>query len=91
MPTKPNKIGGDRNLPEKECRIMIVKMIQNLENKVKLKINSLDSRIEKIQQIFNKEQEEIKQCQSTMNNTISEIKNTLGEPMVEELRQKIGK
>ena len=70
---------------------MIVKMIQNLENKVKLKINSLDSRIEKIQQIFNKEQEEIKQCQSTMNNTISEIKNTLEEPMVEELRQKIGK
>ena len=30
MPTKPNKTGGDRSLPEKECRIMIVKMIQNL-------------------------------------------------------------
>ena len=41
--------------------------------------------------MFNKELEEIKKCQSIMNNTISEIKNTLEEPTVEELRQKIGK
>ena len=27
------------NLPEKEFRIMIVKMIQNLENKMELQIN----------------------------------------------------
>ena len=46
MPTKPNKIGGDRNLPEKEFRIMIVKMIQNLENKMELQINSRETRIE---------------------------------------------
>ena len=56
-----------------------------------LQINSLESRTEKMQQMFNKELEEIKKCQSIMNNTISEIKNTLEEPTVEELRQKIGK
>ena len=37
-----------RNLPGKEFRIMIIKMIQNLENKMKLQINSLETRIEKI-------------------------------------------
>ena len=36
------------SLPEKGFRIMIVKMIQNLENKMKLQINSLETRIEKI-------------------------------------------
>ena len=34
MPTKPNKRGGEGSLPEKEFRIMIVKMIKNLENKM---------------------------------------------------------
>ena len=37
------------SLPEKEFRIMIVKMIQNLENKMELQINSLETRIEKMQ------------------------------------------
>ena len=31
------------NLPEKEFRIMIIKMIQNLENKMELQINSLET------------------------------------------------
>ena len=44
-----------RSIPEKEFRIMIVKMIQNLENKMELQINSLETRIEKIQQKFNKD------------------------------------
>ena len=39
---------------------MIVKMIQNLENKMELHINSLETRIEKIQERFNKDLEEIK-------------------------------
>jgi len=39
---------------------MIVKMIQNLENKMKLQINSLETRIEKMQEMFNKDLEEIK-------------------------------
>ena len=39
---------------------MIVKMIQNLENKMELQINSLETRIEKMQEVFNKDLEEIK-------------------------------
>ena len=48
------------NLPEKEFRIMIIKMIQNLENKMELQINRLETRIEKMQEVFNKDLEEIK-------------------------------
>ena len=55
--TKEEEIG---NLPNKEFRIMIVKMIQNLENKMELQINSLETRIEMMQESFNKELEEIK-------------------------------
>ena len=40
--TKEEEIGS---LPEKEFRIMIVKMIQNLQNKIQLQINSLETRI----------------------------------------------
>ena len=65
------------SLPEKEFEIMIVKMIQNLENKLELQINSLETRIEKMQEMFNKDLEEIKKSQSVMNNAINEIKNTL--------------
>ena len=65
------------NLPEKEFRIMIIKMIQNLENKMELHINSLETRIEMIQELFNKDLEEIKKSQLKMNNAINEIKNTL--------------
>ena len=71
------------SLPEKEFRIMIVKMIQNLENKIKLQINSLETRIEKMQKMFNKALEEIKKSQSVMNNAINVIKSTLGEATVE--------
>ena len=39
---------------------MIVKMIQNLENKLELQINILETRIEKMQERFNKNLEEIK-------------------------------
>ena len=53
-----------RILPEKEFRIMIVKMIQNLKNKMELQINSLETRIEKMQEMFNKDLEEIKKSQS---------------------------
>ena len=40
--TKEEEMG---NLPDKEFQIMIVKMIQNLENKLELQINSLETRI----------------------------------------------
>ena len=39
---------------------MTVKMIQNLEIKMQSQINSLETRIEKMQQRFNKDLEEIK-------------------------------
>ena len=60
------------NLPEREFRIMIVKMLQRLEN-----------RMEKMQEAFNtvntitKDIEEIKNQQTERNSTITEIKNTL--------------
>ena len=52
------------SLPKKEFRTMIVKMIQNLENKVKIQINRLEIRIEKVEDMFNKDPEEIKNSQS---------------------------
>jgi len=55
--TKEEEIG---NLPDKEFQIMIVKMIQNLENKMELQISSLETRIEKMHERFNKDLEEIK-------------------------------
>ena len=65
------------SLPEKKFRIMIVRMIQNLENKMEWQINSLETWIEKIQEMFKKDLEEIKESQSIMNSAITEIKNTL--------------
>ena len=53
-------------LSEKEFRIMIVKMITNLENKM-----------EKMQESINKDLEELKNKHTETNNTITEIKNTL--------------
>ena len=53
-------------LPEKEFRIMIVKIIRNLEN-----------RMEKKQESINKDLEELKNKHKDTNNAITEIKNTL--------------
>ena len=70
--TKEEEIG---NPPDKEFRIMIVKIIQNLEIKMESQINSLETRIEKMPEMFNKDLEEIKKSQSIMNNAINEIKS----------------
>ena len=40
---------------------MIVKMMQNLKNKMELQINRLETRIKKMQEMFNKDLEEIKE------------------------------
>ena len=57
---------------------MIVKMIQNLENKMELQMNRLETGIVKMQEMFNKDLEEIKKkSQSTMNNAITQFKSTL--------------
>ena len=53
-------------LPEKEFRILIIKIIQNLENKM-----------EKMQESINKDLEELKNKHTDTDNTIIEIKNTL--------------
>ena len=58
------------NLPEKEFRITIVKMIQDLRITMKAKI-------EKMQEMINKDLEELKNKQTEMNKTITEMKNTL--------------
>ena len=77
--TKAEEIGS---LPKKEFRKVIVKMNRNLENKMELQINSLETRIEKMQEMYNKDLEEMKKSHSIMNNAINEIKNTLREPTV---------
>ena len=61
--TNEEEIGS---LPEKEFRVMTVKMIQNLGN-----------RMEKIQEMINKDPEELKSKQTMMNNKINEIKTSL--------------
>ena len=71
---KEEEIGS---LPEKEFRIIIVKMIKNLENKMELQINRLETRIAKMQEKLHKDLEEIKKSKSIMNNEITEIKSTL--------------
>ena len=57
--TNAEEIG---TLPEKEFRVMIGKMIQNL-----------GKRMEKIQEMFNKDVEELKSKKTMMNNTINKI------------------
>ena len=51
---------------------MIVKMIQNLANTMELQLNRLETRIEKMKEMFHKDKEEIKKSQSIMNNVITE-------------------
>ena len=57
------------NLPEKEFR-MIVKMIQDLRIR-------MEAKTEKMQEMFNKDLEELKNKQTEMNNIITEKKITL--------------
>ena len=59
-----------KNLPEKVFRVVIVKMIQNLGKR-------METEIKKLQEIFNKELEDLKSKQIKMNSTISEMNNTL--------------
>ena len=64
-----NEVEIDK-LPEKEFRIMIVKMMQDLGKR-------MEAKIEKMQEVFNKDLEELKNKQTEMNNTITEMKTTL--------------
>ena len=68
----------EKKIKNKEMvRIMIVKMIKNLENQM-----------EKMQESINKDLEELKNKHTETNNTITEIKNTLEESIAEYLKQK---
>ena len=44
---------------------------------MELQINSLETKIEKMQEMLNKDLEETKKSQLKMNNAVNEIKNTL--------------
>ena len=50
------------SLTGKEFRIMTVKMTQNFENKMEVQINSLETRMEKMQGKFNKDLVEIRKA-----------------------------
>ena len=58
------------NLPEKEFRMMIVKMIQDLRKR-------MEAKIKKMQEMFNKDLKELKNKPTEMNNTITKMKSTL--------------
>ena len=58
------------NLPQKELRIMIMKMIQDLRKR-------MEAKIKKRQEMFIKYLEELKNKLTEKNNTITEMKNTL--------------
>ena len=58
------------NIPEKEFRVMRVKMIQNLRKRI-------EAQTEEIEEIFAKDLEDLKNKQAEMNNTIIQNKNTL--------------
>ena len=53
-------------------------------------INKMAVQMEKIQEMFKKDLEQIKTRQSTMNNVITEIKNTVETTNSRILRQKSG-
>ena len=58
--TNEEEIG---NLPEKEFSVIIVKMIQHLRNR-------MEAQIKKMQEMFNKNLEELKNKQIVMSSTI---------------------
>ena len=71
-----NKVEIDK-LPEKEFRIMIVKMTKNLENKM-----------EKMQESINKDLEELKNKHIETNNKLLKLKILQKESIAQYLKQK---
>ena len=70
MPQEQLSEGEIGNLLEKEFRVIIVKMIQDLRKR-------MEAKIERMQEMFKKDLEELKNKQTEKNNTISEMKTTL--------------
>ena len=75
------KIG---NLPEKEFIIMIMKMIQGFRKR-------MEANIEKMQEIFTKDLEELKNKQTEMNNTLKgiSIRITEAEEQISDLEDRM--
>ena len=66
------------NLPEKEFRIMIVKMIQHLRKRMEAKIEKMQEMFKKdLEELKKKYREELKTKQTQINNTVTKMKNTL--------------
>ena len=61
---------GIDNQPEKEFRIMIVRMIQDLGE-------TMEAKIEKMQEMFTKNLKELKNRQTEMNNTLEGIESRI--------------
>ena len=66
MPEKQLKDMVIGNLKEKELRIMIVKMIQNLRK-------TMEAKIEKMQEMFSKDLEELKNKQTEITITLEGV------------------
>ena len=64
------------NLPEKEFRIMIVKMIQDLWKR-------MEAKIEKMQEMFTKDLQELKNKQTETNNTLEGIHSRITQAEVQ--------
>ena len=60
------------NLPEKEFKIMIVKIIQDLRKRMEVKI-------EKMKEIFTKDLEELKNKKTEIKNTLEGMKSRITE------------
>ena len=83
MPAKSNKRGGDKESTWKRIQNNDSKNDTKSLSKIELYINNLETRIEKMQEMFTKDLEEIKKSQSIMNNAIHEIKTLWREATVE--------
>ena len=72
------------NLPEKEFIIMIVKMIQGLRKR-------MEANIEKMQEIFTKDLDELKNRQTEMTNTLQgiSIRITEAEEQISDLEDRM--
>ena len=69
---------------------MIIKIMQNLENKMELQINRPEARIGKIQETFNKNLEEIKNQQTETAIQLLKSKILQKKSVADKLRQKKG-
>ena len=69
-PRKSAKRGEDSQTPGKNFRLLMLKMMQDIGNK-------LEAKMDNFQETLTKEIQDIKLQQEEMQNTITEIKNSL--------------